>query len=177
MKPYILTAEGDAFHYTHPGHSKITITAIAHALSNICRFTGHTREFYSVAQHSVLVASILPPRLALQGLLHDAHEAFVGDVNSPLKHLIPDYRRIEKAAELAVHRAFGLPDELDPLVKHADLVLLATEKRDLMPPDPMSWGILEGIKPLPFKLTPSEPEVARRTFMAMFQRLRRESHY
>lgn len=132
MQPTILTAAGRYFDFLAPERSVIGIDEIAHALSHICRFTGHTREFYSVAEHSVHVSRLVPPGDALAGLLHDAAEAFIGDVAKPLKLLLPDYAAIEARVEAAVLSRFGLDPALPASVKVADQDMLRVEQRQAM---------------------------------------------
>lgn len=158
------TFGGGAFDLCAPRHDQVNILTIAHGLSNLCRFTGQTCEFYSVAQHSVMVSHLVPREHALAGLLHDAAEAYVGDVSSPLKALLPDYRAIEREVERAVLRHFGLEPTLPPCVKLADMVALRTEQRDLMG----VYTTADGIGPLADRISPLPPREARRVFLARF---------
>ena len=132
MEPCIRTWSGELFYFLEPEKSKIHIEDIAYALAHICRFNGHTSDFYSVAQHSVRVSEFLPKRLAFEGLMHDAAEAYLGDVASPLKQLLPDYKKLELSVEKVIFKQFGIEFPLDPKVKEADRALLLGEQRDLM---------------------------------------------
>lgn len=173
MKPTILTASGHYFDLLRPWQSTICVLDIAHALAHIFRFTGHTRVFYSVAQHSVLVSRIVPREHALAGLLHDAAEAFVGDVSSPLKRLLPEYKVIERRVEAEVLARFNLPQTLPECVKRADLVALRTEQRDLMlgVTTGEGWTRTDGIDPLQRTIEPLLPAAAREQFLARFNEL------
>jgi 5'-deoxynucleotidase YfbR-like HD superfamily hydrolase len=155
VKTWIQTALGHKFDLFDPKFDVIKPYDIAHALSNLCRFTGHCAEFYSIAEHCVRVSFRCeelvaqknlekigggkrpedPQRAARWGLLHDAAEAYVNDLNSPLKHQpqLLLYREIEKNILNLIAERFELGDE-SPEVKVADDELLATEFRDLMKP-------------------------------------------
>jgi hypothetical protein len=117
MEPYILTATGRKFWYDNPKPEQIEIQDIAWALAHNCRFTGHTRFFYSVAQHCYLASFLVPERFALDALLHDASEAYLSDISSPAKMLLPDYRNIERRIEEAIALKFGTTFPMSPTVK------------------------------------------------------------
>lgn len=168
MRTDILTASGTYFDFVNTSSNVITIEDIAYGLSNVCRFGGHVSRFYSVAQHSVLVSRLVESQcegLGLHGLLHDAGEAYIGDVPKPLKVLLPDYQVIEERVDHAIRSWAGLPLKLPKVVKAADTVLLATEQRDLMPKHSDEWASLEGVAPLGLKIRPWRPRKAYRLFM------------
>lgn len=114
-----------------PNYTLLTLTDIAHGLSHLCRFTGQCDRFYSVAEHSVLVSQLVAPEHAFPALMHDAAEAFIGDVAKPLKILLPEYAIIEERMEAAIAKRFILPYPMHPDIKKADLQMLAVERRAL----------------------------------------------
>lgn len=118
---------------TAPATGSLFIEDIAHALAHECRFGGHVREHYSVAQHCVLVSWHVPPRLRLEALLHDAAEAYLKDIPRPFKKdpAMAGYRAVERVFESAIAVRFGLTSWDSPEVKEADLVVCAAEQRDL----------------------------------------------
>ncbi len=149
MNPTILTIEGEYFDFTAPEKWRGSIQTVAHALAHICRFGGHTKRFYSVAQHCVLMSYIVPPKHALHALLHEAGEPFAGDMPAPLKMLLPEYKAIEKRIEAAVLARFDLEPTLPACIKEADHIMLATEQRDLMVQKGKEiWTRLDGVQPL-----------------------------
>jgi hypothetical protein len=104
---------------------------ICHALAHIVRFTGHIKASYTVAQHSLMVSDLCPEQHRLWGLLHDASEAYLGDVSTPLKSLLPEYSEIEFRVQRMIACRFGLPWPIPKEVKAADREALMVEKRDL----------------------------------------------
>lgn len=168
---WIQTFTGRKFHPLNPSISEISLLDIAHALSNICRFTGHAKEFYSVAQHCVLVSYICDSQDALHGLLHDASEAYLSDISRPLKHsgFFEEYKKIEHNLQSLIFQKFGLSMEEPKGVKLADTTLLATEARDLLSPLHPDWN--QPAKPLPFTITALPPKEAKALFLERFEEL------
>lgn len=174
MKSTILTHSGIEFDVCNPDPDLIEIEDIAHALSHICRFTGHTKHFYSVAQHSYLCATLVPPEHALEALLHDAAEAYIGDVSSPLKAQLPGYQVIEANLEQAIRQRFGLPAQKTPWVKEADLQMLAAEKAHLMPQFEEPWDILNGVAVPDVTIENEAPGIACHLFLACFNVMQKQ---
>ncbi len=136
---WMQTIGGRAFYPLDPRPEEIDIQDIAHALAHVCRFGGHCKAFYSVAEHCVRVSQAIREAGGtvaeqFEGLMHDSAEAYVGDMVWPLKQVedVSGYKRVEKLVEAAIAERFQLPHEQSPIVKKFDLVLLSTEKRDLM---------------------------------------------
>ncbi|WBM69162.1 HD family hydrolase [Buttiauxella sp. WJP83] len=169
---YIQTLNGKHINFLNINPDDIVIEDIATALSNCCRFAGHLPEFYSVAQHSVLTSLIVSPEFALEALLHDAQEAYVCDIPSPLKRLLPDYRQIESYVESVIRKKFGLPEIMSEPVKYADLIMLATERQELDIHDGSEWPVLAGIPTTDlFTINPLRPGQAYGLFMKRFTEL------
>lgn len=137
---WMQTYSGRVYWPLDPRADEVNILDIAHALGNLCRYTGHTALFYSVAEHSIHVSRLVPPEYAMIGLLHDATEAYVNDIASPLKRHLLNYKEIEEQNWLAIAEHFGLPAEMPPEVKIADNAILLAEQRALMPRPPLPWG-------------------------------------
>ena len=168
QNPYVSTFLGNRFFLTNPHIDDVAIEDIAHGLAYQCRFNGQTRHFYSVAQHSLIVAGLVPKRFRLAALLHDAAEAYMGDMVKPLKQLFPMFSAIEAKVMAAIGARYGIADFEDRAIKRADLVALAMEKRDLMPNSTEAWGSLKGIVPSPTRITPLSPQEAKALFLATF---------
>lgn len=172
---WIFTWSGRRFWPLDPRAEDISIEDIAGALSQQCRFGGHSRRFYSVAQHCVHVAELLEhegERAMLAGLLHDAPEAYLVDLPRPLKLSaeLALYRRAEARIMAAVVMAFDLPERPPRALAWADEVLLATEVRDLMHPKvAKQWRL--SVPPLASPIEPWDPDLARERFLALFGEL------
>jgi uncharacterized protein len=134
----IFTFSGIFIRPLEPDPAAIRIEDIAHALSNQCRWTGHTSRFYSVAEHSLGVSRLVPDHLALSALLHDASEAYLADLARPIKKaagLGEVYLEVEAGLEHAIAERFGtLADPLGhELIKAADEDMLWAEAKLLLP--------------------------------------------
>lgn len=131
----IQLVSGRMFPLLDPSVEDVRIEDIARGLAYTCRFSGHTQQFYSVAQHSVMVSYWCAPEDALYGLLHDASEAYLVDLPSPLKHgceVGELFTAIEQSLQTTIYVAFGLSDNVPRSVEQADKWMLAAEARDLM---------------------------------------------
>lgn len=169
---WIQTFTGIQFWPLDPRPEEIDIRDIAHALSNQCRFAGHCNQFYSVAEHSVRVSWLLSHEYKLWGLLHDAAEAYLVDLPKPIKkwsQMGVLYSEIEDALMLAIGAKFGLTFPMPTAVKKADVVMLVTEKRDLMKMPPKPWEDTE--EPDIYRVVPWQASTAERLFLELFAKL------
>jgi uncharacterized protein len=128
---YLSLNNGKRLDLSNPDPAMMGIDIISGALSKLCRFSGQINEFYSVAQHSVLVSHLVPPHLAFAGLMHDATEAFCADLPKPIKQLLHGYEEIEQRIWAALCNRYSLPLELPVEVHVADQIAVITEARDL----------------------------------------------
>ena len=170
---FMQTATGRKFWPMAPSPDEVFIEDIAHSLSMQCRYAGHCLRFYSVAEHSVLIARHLAashaPEVALWGLLHDASEAYLIDVPRPVKPYLTGYKMAEAAVMEVVCRRFGLaPFDMPPEVHEADERIIADELVNLVP---MDWHDRYAGKELGVRLRYWTPEKAREEFMATFEAL------
>ncbi len=179
------TAHG-SFRIPYPLVEDVRIKDIAHSLANLCRFGGHTHGpdgehlFYSVAQHSVLVSYTVPVGYAIWGLMHDAAEAYIGDMIQPLK-AAPELERF-RMKELEVLSAIAerfrlewpMPTDCAIAVGRADRWMVAAEARDLMGNPAWAQDVRASVQPpLPpvLLITPLEHEAAYNEFLIRFYEL------
>ncbi len=168
--PTIRLASGADFDLLDPWGSDFTIHDIAGALGKICRYAGQCSDFYSVAEHSLLV-SREAVGFELEGLMHDAAEAFLGDITRPLKQLLPRYKQIERDVEQAVFSRFQINFRGSDAIKTADLRVLAAEQRQIMPPGTDDWARASGIEPAGITVRFMSPGEATRAFLARYEQL------
>jgi uncharacterized protein len=163
----IMTVSGRVFWPLDPRPEEVSLDDIAMGLSNECRYGGQIDPYYTVAQHSVLVALSLPMSLRKQGLLHDATEAYIKDIPRPLKKYLHDYGPIEENLARCIGARFDVElVHLDRLVHEADERCLETEKRDLRNP---LKGVTRSSAPRPWRarITPWSHEEARKAFLGL----------
>lgn len=167
---WMQTYSGRRFFPFDPSPDQIDIKDIAHALAMTCRYGGHCKQFYSVAQHSVLVAEKAPAQYALRALLHDAPEAYIGDLVRPIKHQpkMAAFEEVESMVERAICARFDLPYPIvNPVIKDLDNRILLDEREAVMVPTDDDWQI-EG-EPLGVVIEQWSPEVAREKFLRAFE--------
>ena len=177
---WFITFNGRQAYPLHLKVEDVLITDIAHSLSRLARFQGHfLPEHYSVAEHSVLVSHLVPKRLAFHGLMHDAAEAYCGDVITPIKQMpgMAAYRAMERRVQEVIREKFGMArlSLVDAMkLRRADMVALLTEKRDLIVPHPWPWDVeKEGLKPSTIWNCPClSAHEAKAMFLSRFYELR-----
>lgn len=170
---WIQTYTGRQFWPMDPCPEEVIIQDIAHSLSMMCRYAGHCERFYSVAEHSVLLARHVSPANKLAALLHDSSEAYLVDVPRPVKPFLAGYREAESLVMEAVCTRFGLPIEFPQEVHDADKAILTDEMRQNMKPAAVAWE--SEAEPLGVKLQYWSPEEAELEFMTEFKWLMREA--
>lgn len=170
------TYTGKRFYPFNPKAEDISIEDIAHALSNSTRFGGHMDQFYSVAQHSYLgvsfmVAHGVESKVQKQFLLHDATEAYIGDMVRPMKIYFPEFKHIEDAIWEVIADKFNVDVNFDLLVKEVDNIMCMWEKRDLLPRSE-PWSNMPDISRYDlFKISCHDPSKAKKEFLKEFARL------
>lgn len=219
----ILTQSATQVDILKPQAMQIRIDDICHGLAHVCRFNGQTRHHYSVAQHSLIVADIVPQEHKLVGLLHDAAEAYIADIARPIKLLMVEaaerrnaawrgvlnlhgrmpatawefakqqrlfsdaeftglslmvdtYKQLEDRLWLAICERFDLDPALPDCVHEADMIALATERQQLMPPHPEPWACLEGVQPLNKAIPEWTPAYARQVYHHQLMELLATTH-
>jgi 5'-deoxynucleotidase YfbR-like HD superfamily hydrolase len=176
--PYLQTVSGRWVNPFDPDPAQLDPGDIARALANQCRFGGHSRAFYSVAQHSVIVSRLVQERGgdaedAFAALMHDATEAYLGDMPHPLKHRSPlgaAFREAEQRLEQAIRERFAIKPDV-PEIKRVDRALLATERRAFSA-ELWHWPELDGVEPLDLELEAWPPDDAAEEFARRFAELR-----
>jgi len=177
------TYTGGRFDLLKPSMRDVNLLDIAHHLSMICRYHGATKWHYSVAQHSFVVATLLQnsgSKYVMEGLMHDAAEAYYNDASRPLKLAMRDYAgashtaydHLIKRGERVIAEKFGLTYPWPEEVRAADLMALAIERRDLLiPTADVDWRPYNLPDPLEMGVSNMTPEVAKHAFLGMYQSL------
>lgn len=161
---WMQTFTGRQFYPLDPRPEDIDPADIAHALSLICRYGGHVCSFYSVAEHCLLMSRAVAPEHALWALLHDATEAYVGDMVRPLKHHMPDYRAVEDRVAVAISERFGIAPSMPAAVKDADNRILLDERAALFSGKPAAWAV-DHLQPLGVPISGLDPAEAERRYL------------
>lgn len=165
---------GGQLHFKDPWPGEIKIVDIAHSIGKLCRYGGHTKRFYSVAEHSVHLAQYIwrtcgqQPQLAFEALMHDASEGYLVDMPRPIKAELSQYKAIEKVLEHHIAREFGLREPRDVRIHEADTRILVDEKAQAMNPTAHSWGV-DGLEALGTTVEFWTPELAPQKFLEWFE--------
>ena len=169
---WIKTFSGLKMYPLDPRPEEISLTDIAHALSNICRYTGHCREFYSVAQHSVYVSVYASEANAMWGLMHDASEAYLCDIARPVKRFLSGYHEAEDNLMKCIAEKFGMSWPMPEEIKTLDNRFLMAEARDLGL-DSSEWCIQ--YEPMSTTIRPQAPAQAEQSFWDWYEVLQKRA--
>lgn len=170
---WLETYNQNFFFYLEKNPENIDIIDIAHGLSNICRFTGQVKEFYSVAQHSCIICDYAPEHLKLIGLLHDGAEAYISDIPRPVKGLIPQIKDLEITIQMQIAERFKLIFPYSSQIEILDSQLMLTEADQLFN-HKISWSV-EGLDPLDVIIEECwTPPKAKEEFLKRFKDLYNE---
>lgn len=167
---WMQTFTGKRYWPLDPKVEDICIEDIAAALSKVCRFGGHTKFFYSVAEHSVLVSDFLPVEYKLWGLLHDASEAYLSDIVKPLKKGMPNYRNLEHRTMKLIAEKFDLLFPAPQPVSDIDKQILRDEQLQVMAPCKHEWWCT-GHTPLGAEIVGWTPKYAEQLFLIKFEEI------
>lgn len=168
---WIQTFTGRQFWPLDPHPDDIDIADIAHALAHDCRYGGHCRRFYSVAEHSVLLSRAVAPEFRLAALMHDSPEGYLRDLVRPVKRTMPAYRTAESAVWRAICARFEIDPDLPDAVHEADNRILVDERNQNMAPPPAPWSACERVEPLGVTLRCWPPGEAEFWFLTEFDHL------
>ena len=174
---------GGAIHFAEPRPGEIILEDIAHSLSQLCRYNGHTRRFYSVAEHACLMSDwvmgqehLAHPLNGLTALHHDDAEYVMGDMARPLKVTMPQFKAAEAVLDEAIALKFGTEYPFPPWLKEIDSRIIRDEKLGVMQPTPLNWGV-DGLEPLGvgfWRVLGRFPSMAKRRYLRRHRRLTAE---
>jgi len=180
---WIQTFTGKKYILTNPDPATVDIADIAQSLSMNCRYNGHVKRFYSVAEHSILMSEMVPREIALYALMHDAAEAYVTDLPTPLKQLVGNFAHLEALSMAAIWEHFDMEHptiEISDAVKEADMRMLVTERAQLLNNTPSNvwaeWRV-NGYEPYPLVIGGLPPSTAKIFFMNRFASLVGEKYF
>lgn len=168
---WMQTSTGKAFWPTDPHEYEVDIEDIAHALAHQCRYGGHAKCHYSVAEHCYLLSTVVPPEHALAALMHDAAETYLQDIVRPVKKYLAGYADIERGLEKVIFTKYGIPYPLPQVVMDYDIAICRDEKDAVMAEAPMPWAENE---PLGVEIQCWPPNIAKQMFLMRFRELYHE---
>lgn len=176
---WMQTFSGRRFYPLAPAPEDVDLADIAHALSLICRYGGHATRFYSVAEHCVLLSHAVAPENALWALMHDAAEAYVGDMVRPLKQQMLAYQDVENRVLSTIAKRFDLPcypvdgvHLIPAAVREADARILLDERASVLTPTDDRWDV-DDLQPLGVRVIGWPPAAAEVMFRDRFEELTR----